>query len=635
MPDESEVAVHVRGELRAALDSFARGAQDLPGATVAINVETPLTLGPQVEERLRQDAAEVIRSLDRSWTPDLVFSDAPTIGVEVEYATAWRAPRSEVIPHISLEFPEDQSTRGLVRSQLDDSIVYSLAREASRDPVDGSRLLVLGSQHFPAEVFLRLRREGETIWVQAPRDFRVQATSPDAATAVPDSAPLQLDTDWRVLVSEAGADRASGRFEITRQGGGAPVTLDYNILGWGLEWNHRRQTRFRGITTNQVIVEKRVLPMAGRTKQSFVKVYECYTVHEAAALENHFRHQQEVIQSINRTAGVAALEEVEVWRGQPVRAAGTVTYYGTRLTSHSPASPSQPHLQADHRVFVARMWLESPDWATGGLTSLRELEPLARTLDLAHRQGAAHCDVKPENLLLKHPFDTPSSAVASTLAVLVDSEAFTQPNGRIPSTGLHTPPYAHPSFNPLDPESQPLEHLVANDRLGFVAITITGLFGPEVCSQVFGDPQPSSAGRRAALTDAAISGLPQVSAPRLTELLMAPLADESSKLAESTTSWSCEAWLSDVIAATAPASDSAELLSTQYPLEVEPVMSAIQTAFNRAAAFGKESAIEAALKEQVEREFWQRFRHGLGWGAATSAALAIVLVVVLVQAGAL
>lgn len=634
MPDDLGLALRVRDELRAALEAFARSEADRPGAMVLINVLSPLRPGADLQQRLQTDAGEVLKNVGRAWTPSLHLSSASRVSVDVGFATAILPQSPLAVPHISLEFPEDQTSQGLVRSQLEDSVVYSLMREAFSAPDDGSHALLLGSQHFPADPFLQLRRDGDKVSVRAPHpEYKVRLLSPsDALSDKPD--PLQLHGDWQTLVSEALPTRASGCFEVVREESGSPMSLDYNILGWGLQWNNGRQTRFPGVTSHEVIVTKREATIAGQRKPSFIKTYECYTVDEAARLEEHFCNQQEVIRVVNREAGAVVLEELEVWRGAPIRGTGTVTYYGViPATQTAAVAAMEPHLQPDHRVFVSRPSLPPPDWADGGLASLDDLSPLAHALDIAHRQGAAHCDVKPENLRIRQQYEGPDAAVARTWAVLVDSEAFTQPNGRVRYTGLHTPPYTHPSFDPAALTAARLEQLVANDRLGFVAIAITTLFSPRVCGQVFADPQPSPGWRREVLTEAVADQLPQVPSEILVDLLMAPLEADSSKLAESTVSWSCRDWLTRVTDATARREMRAVSVP-DYPPRVAEVLKQIRVAFQRAASPNREEAVASELEHQIGLVFWRSLMRGILIGTAAAVVFALILVVVITQGGA-
>lgn len=637
MVNKFDLAWRVKSELRASLESFARNETGRPGAILLIDVQSPLMPDENLHRRLGEDAADVIRHAGRTWTPSLTFSTTDSVRIEVDFATAVIQGSNVTVPQVTFEFPEDQYSQGVVRSQLEELVVYSLTREPSGTSSPESRQLVLSSRHFPAEPFLQIQRVGEQVVVRAPCDrYRVRVVSQGHESS-PQRRSLDLGDDWQPIVTGAATDRASGRFEIVAVAGNAsrtPIPLDYNILGWGLQWNQARQTRFPGVTTGEVIVTKREVTIAGRTTPSFIKTYECYTVDDAAVLEQHFRSQQQVIRAINREAGTsAALEEVEVWRGRPLRVTGTVTYYGEIPTTQSAAARTvTPHLQPDHRVFVSRPSLPPADWTGGGTSGPERLVQLARTLDIAHRQGAAHCDVKPENVRVKQQYERHDAAVAKAWTVLIDSEAFTQPNGRVRYTGLHTPSYTHPAFDPEVLAHPRVEELVANDRLGFVAITIAALFGSEVCNQVFAVPQPSPSWRRQVLTDTVAERLPHAAADALIETLMAPLETDSGRLVEAVDSWSCSGWLAQVSAQMSPESASPHTPPAYAP-QVKRVMESIATAFNNAARPNKELAIKNEVEREVGRAFWRAFLRGTMLGSAVAAVPAIVLFIALTLGG--
>ncbi|WP_430785894.1 hypothetical protein [Actinoplanes sp. G11-F43] len=235
-----------------------------------------------------------------------------------------------------------------------------------------------------------------------------------------------------------------------------------------------------------------------------VKVYKCDSLGDARALCQHLHRQATALQRVNNFLPGQrgrvleppwAVVPVQVVRGdgQPEEVAGALK---TQL-----GRPDDPVVTRVHRHL--RSWLgddtlpecvllaASPradplDWYGTTLDEphpaterLRYFTTLAAGLDLLHRQGWAHCDIKPDNVCRY-------TSGRRSEYVLIDTDAATGTTPPPTIAVLRTSPAYRYRELRRHPEDEPVRagHLYAQDRFGLMLVVLCALAGRDWVEQV-------------------------------------------------------------------------------------------------------------------------------------------------------
>jgi hypothetical protein len=234
-----------------------------------------------------------------------------------------------------------------------------------------------------------------------------------------------------------------------------------------------------------------------------VKLYRCSTPEEAAALEQVLRDQAQLVRAANAAFVSAHPDDVCRWavvqfsvavHGEAADAATGTRYDATpeEIRSHPSAEIASwfgdgESVQPERCIVVVSEFLGPVRWHGQGGLALEEVPcftSMARGLDVLHRKGAAHCDVKTSNVrrIDRGPVRR---------YVLVDGDSV---------IGVHSAPgpqqVRHTTLPPTvrralgEGRRLAPEELVEIDRFGFVLLVLAALTDEDWSSQFVDHPDP-------------------------------------------------------------------------------------------------------------------------------------------------
>jgi hypothetical protein len=233
-----------------------------------------------------------------------------------------------------------------------------------------------------------------------------------------------------------------------------------------------------------------------------VKLYLCPSPETAAELELVLRHQAELVHAANAAYTTAHPDEVCPWAVAPfwitvhgdVGEAATGTRYDAtpeEIRAHPSATIASwfgngEAIQPERCLLVASPFLDEAGWHRVHGLAIDELAyftSMARALDVLHRTGVGHCDVKPSNVRrIDRGF--------ARRYVLVDGDSV---------VGLYSAPGRHglrhttlpPAVRRALDEGRQLaaEELAEIDRFGFVLLVLAALAGEESTRQFLDRPE--------------------------------------------------------------------------------------------------------------------------------------------------
>ncbi len=609
-------------QIEEGIAGLGRKPDPRPGANLNVRVTLPAPADQDEQEALKAAVLTALERANRVWWADIVYQTGDKPIVEVDLADPAVARQSDR-PILELRVQGPEGAILVCRRELHQGTVYALMRQGLKPPPDGVSSLDVGSALIPREPQVLFESYGSDVWARVPEPGQNVSLVSDAGTT-------SLGTSWVRLPVDSATGSPGGSLFLTVRS--SSVLVHFRVLPVGT-----RATRFKGLLSADVRVTRRTVK-DDRGRERFQKTYECETADDAAALKDHFLAQRTLVQAVNATVRAANTEKGVARNGieeTTVRRGAAPGYLVTEvLPSVSPEAraatttpPVNPVMQADHRIFVQSPYLRPFPADPGRIARLPEFLPMARALDELHRIGAVHGDVKPQNTCFAQAMPA-NSQISIRWAVLVDTEGLAAPEGDVLWTGLHTPRFTHPAF--AESEDPPLlDHLIANDRVGFAAVVVAAVLGSGV------DPTgPQGATERRARLAAALNQTwTREATDRVLTVLEAPFEQESQRLAQGAEAWSCAGWVRRLIEVT-DAAETEPSVKHLVPLDdVGRTIEDLRRIYAREARTRRQEAVEAGLADAAYALARRTFHRWFWGGFAVLAGLVVVALVILLLGG--